>query len=147
MVEQLIQRAVPRGLRIAQRLVGRADAEDAVQEALYRTCRRRALADPEGWFIRVLVNHCLGVLRRRQLWRLVRHEPPEPARTPDRTDAMRLRDKVAALPLMQRTVVQLRFGEELPLAEIAAVLERSEETVKTHLKRALERLRQEMGAP
>lgn len=150
---QLLQRAAPRGLRIATRLIGPADAEDAVQEALARTMLElRRVREPEAWFIRVLVNHCLGIQRRQQLKRLLpwrwRAAPESlgPARPADEqlAEARRaadLRDSVQRLPPMQRTVVQLRYGEDLSSAEIAATLGVSTETVKTHLARAVSRLR------
>jgi RNA polymerase sigma-70 factor (ECF subfamily) len=47
---------------------------------------------------------------------------------------------------MQRTAILLRYGEELPIPEIAAALAVEETTVKTHLARGLARLRAEMGS-
>jgi RNA polymerase sigma factor (sigma-70 family) len=78
---------------------------------------------------------------------------PEPAPAPDAAAqldagqaAAALRRRVERLAPMQRTVVQLRFGEELSIAEIAAATAIGEETVKTHLGRALAHLRREMGS-
>lgn len=64
----------PRGYRIAFDLLrDRAEAEDAVQEALARACeaesRLRDADALEGWFFRVLTNVCLRVLRRRRVRR------------------------------------------------------------------------------
>jgi RNA polymerase sigma-70 factor (ECF subfamily) len=156
-LETLITTAAPRGLRIATRLIGAADAEDAVQEALSRTLLELPrVREPEAWFIRSLVNHCIGVLRRRRVWRLFsgRHtggaDPPE--KMPlgpetllgDAREAHALRRLVQDLPAMQRAVLGLRYGEELAIAEIARTMGIGEETVKTHIARALGRLRTEV---
>lgn len=150
--EELVRAVGARGLRIAARLIGTADAEDAVQEALLRTVDAGQVNDPEGWFIRVLTNHCLGVLRRRAVWRALRLRGedvegalPADAQLESARRAHELRRRVAKLPAMQQLVVQLRYGEELSIAEIAAAAQIGEETVKTHLSRALERLRGELG--
>ncbi|MGA9485343.1 MAG: sigma-70 family RNA polymerase sigma factor, partial [Candidatus Acidiferrales bacterium] len=45
------------------------------------------------------------------------------------------------LPLAQREVLTLRFEEEMKLEEIAEVLDAPLSTVKTRLRRALERLK------
>ena len=52
-----------------------------------------------------------------------------------------MRDAVASLPEPYREVVALRFFGELSLAEVAESTGRPLSTVKTHLRRGLERLR------
>ena len=52
----------------------------------------------------------------------------------------------AELPERQRTVFLLRFVEDMDLLEIAAVTQLSEGTVKTHLFRALQAVRERLGA-
>jgi len=49
--------------------------------------------------------------------------------------------EVKRLPASQRAVVVLRFYEDLPLAEIAVLLDRPPATVRSDLRRALDRLR------
>ncbi|MGH2357682.1 MAG: RNA polymerase sigma factor, partial [Candidatus Limnocylindria bacterium] len=56
-----------------------------------------------------------------------------------------LRDAVAGLVEPYREVVALRFFGELSLAEIAETTGRPLNTVKTHLRRGLERLRPVIG--
>src|SRR5687767_14611877 len=74
-LERLVDKAARRGYAIAWDLLrDRAEAEDAVQEALARACaeyaRLRDAAALEGWFFRVLSNVCLRALRRRRLARV-----------------------------------------------------------------------------
>jgi RNA polymerase sigma-70 factor (ECF subfamily) len=68
-------------------------------------------------------------------------EPAAEARNSDPWLAERLRVMVDALPVVPRTVVALRYQEELMPEEIAALLEMPVATVKSHLQRSLKVLR------
>jgi RNA polymerase sigma-70 factor, ECF subfamily len=154
-VQRLVALASGRGFALAFDLLGtRAEAEDAVQDALVRAIAGLArLRDPDaldGWFYRVLTNGCLRVLRRRRIVgafaRLVGargdvgYLPAQLA--PDHAKLLALIDQ---LPAMQKAALVLRQGHDLSVEEIARVLEIGTETVKTHLKRARARLRAELG--
>jgi len=152
---RLVDEASHGGFAVAFDLLGdRAQAEDAVQDALEKTLAGyHRLRDPQAlhaWFYRVLTNGCVGMLRRRRVAaafaRLLgaRGEPSvPPGGDPDRA---RLLGALDALPAMQKAAVVLRYGHDLTVDEIARLLDVSGETVKTHLKRALVRLRAQMGA-
>jgi len=159
-LEAVAERCARRGFSIAYRLLrDRAEAEDAVQEALARACESWSrLRDPaalDAWFHRVLSNLCLRALRRRRLFAWWRR-PADGEESPDMPavtlpelgglDARRLLAAVDRLPPMQKSVVVLRYGEDMPLADIAAALAIAQETVKTHLARALDRLRDQLGS-
>ena len=169
----LARRAARRGYRIARDLLGtRADAEDAVQEALARAVEGwERLRDPDaidGWFLRVLVNLCMRTLRRRGFGRVLRFFSP--GRAERREDDARsgvvdaidprpgaeesvgnaravadLLEAVEDLPPMQRAAVVLRYGHDLPVPEIADALGVGTGTVKTHLVRGLDRLRSRLA--
>ena len=161
-LEAVARRCARRGYSIAYRLLrDRAEAEDAVQEALARACESWSkLREPDAldaWFHRVLTNLCLRALRRRRLfgWWPGTGEEEQAARAEDLPaavampaiaglDARRLLAAVDRLPPMQKAVVVLRYGEEMTIADIAAALAVGPETVKTHLARGLERLRQRL---
>jgi RNA polymerase sigma-70 factor (ECF subfamily) len=125
-----------------------------VQDALEKTLAGyHRLRDPQAlqaWFYRVLTNGCIGMLRRRRVAaafaRLLgaRGEPAAPP-TAD-PDHARLIGALETLPAMQKVTVVLRYGHDLGIDEIAQLLDVGGETVKTHLKRALVRLRAQMGA-
>jgi RNA polymerase sigma-70 factor (ECF subfamily) len=55
-----------------------------------------------------------------------------------------LRQVVAALPVTQRTVVTLRYQEDMSVEEIAEALSMPVATVKSHLRRTIELLREKM---
>ncbi len=147
-----------RHFALARRLLGDdADAADALQEAWLRAWRGRDAWRGEGpagaWLRAIVARECLRTLR----WRGVRRWLPFGERVPDHADpvaapdgaldAARARLAVAALPTQQRIVFTLRFDEGWTIPEIAVALELSGETVKTHLTRALDRLRGVLGAP
>jgi len=57
----------------------------------------------------------------------------------------RLRELVGALPPAPRAVIVLRYQEDLDPVEIARTLSMSINTVKSHLKRSLASLRDQVG--
>lgn len=130
-------------------------AEDIVQEAFIRMSRSlNRIQDPAraGAYLRSIVLNLARDHNRRGLLSL-RHRMPandlDPAGV-DETIATndehrRLIEEVRALPRRQRDCVALRYLMELSVAEIATTLEVSENSVKTHLKRGLARLRTKTG--
>jgi RNA polymerase sigma factor (sigma-70 family) len=58
----------------------------------------------------------------------------------------RLRELVARLPPVPRGVMLLRYQEDLDPLEIARILDMSPNTVKSHLKRSLTILREQVTA-
>ncbi len=139
------------------------DVEGAVQETFVRALRglgrfsgRGSFA---GWLVSIALNLCRDRLRRHRLVPFValeldgedEHGPldvlaaPEPS--PERVvmarqAVARVRRTVAALPDRQREVFALRFYAGLELAAIAASLDVDVGTVKTHLHRAVRRVRE-----
>src|SRR5262252_2818380 len=98
-----------KGYGIAYDLLGnRAEAEEAVQEALARACENIAdLRDPAAapaWFLRIVTTMCLRTLRRRRLRRTIfgwldRKGPDEPApREGDRAGVAPLVHATDAVP-------------------------------------------------
>ena len=137
-------------LRFACLVTGdRHDAEEAVQAALANVWRRwdrvRAARDVDQYVRRAVVNaHISG-------WRRGRRESPvaEIHRdAADPTERLSRDDLVwrvcAALPTRQRAAVVLRFYEDLDYPEIAAVLDISEATARSHVHRGLAALRVEL---
>lgn len=153
-------------LALAWRLVGdRDDAEDIVQEAFLRF--HRSIGDFRGdssiatWLHRTVTRLAIDHLRRRKLreriffFRRSSEEADPLDLVPDSTASpgerffageirQRLVRAMQRLSARQRVVFTLRHYEEMPLREIAAVLELEEGTVKAHLHRAIRTLRQEL---
>ena len=122
------------------------EALDVVQDAVERALRRlHTLREPaymRTWFYRVLVNECLTHLRRagrRGAPVPLEAATAQPAAQPEEPAA--LRALIEALPPELKTVVFLRFYEDMKLREIAEVTHEPLSTVKTRLYRALRLLR------
>ena len=125
-------------------------ALDVVQEAIVKGIERiHTLKNPDymkTWFYRVLVNEGLTYLRRnKRNLSLEECSAEEPAAEHDRTEAMDLYQSVQRLTPKLKTVVILRFFEDMKLEEIAAVTHTNLSTVKSRLYRALNLLRVELG--
>ena len=123
-------------------------AEDLAQTALtrvYASWRRvRRADDVDAYVRRVMVNANSGRFRKRRVVeRLVAvpadgrsHVPHEPL-----AERSALMAALAELPARQRAVVVLRYWEDLPEREVAAVLGCSVGTVKSQASKGLARLR------
>lgn len=145
--EAFFDRLYPRAVRVARRITGdSAVAEELASEAFARAFARWSRLDDsprrDGWVIRVTVNLAIDSGRRRQ---------PELSVAPSQDHAdqvavrLALTEALRHLPRRQRDVVCLRYLADLPEAEVAATLGISTGSVKTHLHRALERLRFDLG--
>jgi RNA polymerase sigma-70 factor (ECF subfamily) len=143
--------------RACLRILGRPhDAEDVAQESFVMAYRAigsyRGDGPLGGWLMRIATRQAFRRLgQRRETTELaVEVASAGPASDPvamtlagERQRAVRL--AVAALGEPYREVVALRFFGDLTLDEIAGATGRPLNTVKTHLRRGLERLRQIMG--
>jgi RNA polymerase sigma-70 factor (sigma-E family) len=144
--------------RTAVLLTGnRQDAQDLVQSALERACRhwdRVANAEqPEAYVRRILVNSL------KDRWRLGRRIvevpfddiwPPPSGTGQSPYRQVELRRSIIAelrkLPAGMRSVLVLRYFEDLSEVEIAHALNCSTGTVKSQAARGLARLRSAFGA-
>ncbi|HEX8002408.1 MAG TPA: SigE family RNA polymerase sigma factor [Mycobacteriales bacterium] len=143
----------PALLRTAFLLTGDAHlAEDLLQTALVKTWSRwHTLRDPErapAYVRGVLATTSVAWWRRRWRGEVATGEVPEVAGS-DAYAAVHDRDRIgralARLTPRQRAMVVLRFYEDLPEAEVAALLGCSVGTVKSTTSRALATLREAMA--
>lgn len=138
------------------------DVEGAAQETLLRALRSlprfTGSGSFPGWLVAIAANYCRDRLRRRKLVPFQPLESPSdealdllavtPAggTSPERASMARqavglLHRELERLPARQREVFTLRFFVGLDLQGIAAALGVDEGTVKTHLHRAVHRVR------
>jgi RNA polymerase sigma-70 factor (sigma-E family) len=122
-------------------------AADLVQDALERTglawARVQQQDDPEGYVRRVMANRNISQWRRLRRERLVA-APPEQAYDDRPADDV-LWDVLARLPRRQRTVLVLRYYEDLSEAQIAKVLGIAPGTVKSQASKGIAALRAAIG--
>jgi RNA polymerase sigma-70 factor (sigma-E family) len=145
-------------LRSAVLLAGDWQAgEDLLQASLLRLYRAwprlDVSADPDAYLRQIIVN------TRRSWWQVrwrreapARLEPDESAEAGPAADFAEqyvlgqfVRQALARLPRQQRAVLVLRYCEDLPVAEVAAMLGCSDGTVKAHAHRGLRALRAELA--
>jgi len=129
----------------------RSGAEDLAQEGFLAAYRQWEMIarydDPGAWVRRVVANRAISGFRRRQAEakaliriRSAEHVVPE---IPAESEV--LWHEVRRLPRRQRQVIALRYLDHRPIAEVALILECSENTVKTHLQRAKQELARKLN--
>jgi RNA polymerase sigma factor (sigma-70 family) len=149
----------------ALRLSGHwACAEDLTAEAFLRAYRaltgydrdRIAALQPRAWLLTILTNHWRNAVR-------TKSRKPPPDLREEQVDAVdpgqdveaaavrretgdELAELLGLLPEEQRAAVVLRHVVDLPVSEIATVLQIPQGTVKSHVSRGLRRLRALGGA-
>ena len=141
-------------VRLAYLLCGDRDrAEDAVAEAfvrVYRQMRRGDVRDPRAYVRRAVVNEVNSRFRRLAVERreaAKRSGDDRGARAADEAvaDTDEMFAALRQLSDRQRTVIVLRFYEDLPEKAIAEAMGISVGTVKSTLHRGMERLRALLG--
>lgn len=143
-VDDLYTASASRMLATAWMLLGnRHAAEDVVQEAFAKLAGRdtSAVRQPEAYLRTMVVNECRSVMRRRQ--RLA-DDPVTEGVHLDRSD-LELREALAGLSPRRRTVVVLRFYEDMKVDDIAELMGCRPGTVSSLLHRALRDLREVIG--
>ncbi|MFL6076463.1 MAG: SigE family RNA polymerase sigma factor [Mycobacteriales bacterium] len=126
-------------------------AEDLVQATflrLYPRWRRIRPATADAYARRVLFNLYLSSRRSRPAETVTDSPPDRPAPEGRDSDArLDIAGVLATLPARQRAMVVLRYLEDLPIAEVSALLGVAEGTVKSQTARGLQALRDALGAP
>jgi RNA polymerase sigma-70 factor (ECF subfamily) len=168
-IEDLIRRYQQKAYAIAYRFTDGnvQDAEDFTQEAFLRTFQRlenfRGDSSFYTWFYRILVNVCLDGRRRRNRWQriflpwqrdstdrgLSPEERPDPEaherslKTLSEKELSRdIRESLKSLPEKQRLAFQLKALHGMSIQEVARAMGTAEGTVKSHLFRATQFLRE-----
>jgi RNA polymerase sigma-70 factor (sigma-E family) len=152
---EYVRARIPRLHRVAFQLLGDGDrADDVVQNVLATLYRRwsgmQGVDNLDAYVHTMVVHACLA--DRRAPWArvLLRDTAPDSeARHVDGEIEQRLQVRAAlrSLPERQRIVLVLRFLCDLPVSEVARLLNRSEGTVKSRTAYGLEALRKALGAP
>lgn len=144
------------------RTFSKMDAEDLTQDVFEQAYRKiGSLNDPQrfrAWLYTIAVNRCNDFLRKRKYQALLQMRT---AREQEFEDAERdmsdsynnriekkrfwkqVRFMLKKLSAREREVFVLRFMDMRNINEIAVILGKNESTVKTHLYRALDKLKGE----
>lgn len=133
---------------LATLLLGRQQlAEEIVQDTFARVLGEPPrLIEPghlQAYVRAAVLNRCRSKIRRMILER--RHTVAVSDGVYDRYPDHALRAALLELPMRQRQCVALRFYEDRTVEDIADLLSISTGSVKTHLHRGLQRLREHVG--
>lgn len=152
-VQILVEQYTPTVWAIARRQLGSQCAEDVVQEVFLALWKNAARFDPalssEAAFVATVARRRV-IDQRRRVGRAPLEELPEDARAATDTELARLdlgdearaaQSALEALPRKQRDVLRLAVVDGLTHVEIAARLALPLGTVKSHVRRGLERVR------
>jgi len=129
--------------------VGRGDAEDCFQETFLAALRAypklRDTSNLRGWLLTIahrkaIDHHRANGRRPLPVAELAEIETNDPEPPDDG-----IWELVGALPPKQRAAVALRYGSDLPHAEIAAALGCSPEAARRSLHEGIKRLRKELA--
>jgi RNA polymerase sigma-70 factor (ECF subfamily) len=157
-LEPLVRRYANPLLTFIARMVGdRHRAEELFQEVFLAVWVKRAqyqFPRPfKAWLYAIAVNKCRAAFRGRAPALFLEDGPPAPpaAADPSPEDAVIATETAALvaaavtrLPAQQRAVVALRIWDGMAYADIAAVVGRSEATVRSHMHHGLAALRKHL---
>lgn len=135
-------------LRLAYAKTGnRYDAEDVTQEVFLRLLRK----GPDGfdnddhakhWLLRVTLQRSNDLFRARTRRRELPLEAAAETSAPEHEGLGETLAAVMTLPQELRIPIHLYYYEDLSIAQVAQVMEKSEGAVKTRLSRARGKLRE-----
>ncbi len=126
------------------------DALDIVQESIYKAISSKdSLKNPnyiKTWFYKIVVNTSLDLIKKKKKLVVVGEEVllSYDLGTIDNYENIDLQRALDSLPDNYRSVIVLRYFEDLKIEEIAEILDENINTVKTHLYKSLEKLRIKM---
>lgn len=164
-LRQLYDRTSPRLMGLAMRVVRQREwAEDVLQESFLTVWRsagdyRASLSPPLAWLGLIVRSRSLDLLRRRaadraqltqefdeQMADQLESDSPDPSASADASEqAWALHQCLSQLEGRQREVVSLAYLRDMSHGELAEQLRLPLGTVKTWIRRGLEKLRVCMG--
>jgi RNA polymerase sigma-70 factor (ECF subfamily) len=140
----LMERHERRVYNLAYRMMGNAeDARDATQDAFVSCFRHLSAFRGDSafstWLHRIAVNACYDALRKRRDTTSLEERPVEAAPVPDPSDQtvfhIDIQRALVAVPVDFRVVLVMHEIQDMPIDDIAAILEVPVGTVKSRLHR------------
>jgi RNA polymerase sigma-70 factor (ECF subfamily) len=123
---------------------------DIVQDTFVKLQRYKHNYNPrngklKSYLFQIAYRMMITKLNRRKKWRnLIPFLTPIQSQEFHHSDRITIREAIAKLPEIQRAVVLLFYYHDLPLGEIAKILEIPTGTVKSRLHTAIKRLKEEL---
>ncbi|MGL5314980.1 MAG: RNA polymerase sigma factor [Peptostreptococcaceae bacterium] len=127
------------------------DALDIVQESICKGLAKiNKLEDVnlmKPWFYRIIVNTSLDLIRKNKKYVHIEDDLENIENVESKIEIDReidIQKAMESLPEDYKSIIILRFFEDLKISDIAQVLNENENTIKTRLYRALKLLRVEI---
>ena len=121
-----------------------SDAEEVLQDALLQLLRKAPAFEnsshEKSWLLRVAANLCKNRISYNRIRRT--DELDDTLAAEEQEDLSFVWEAVKSLPEQYREVIHLFYYEGYPAARIAEILGRNEATVRSHLHRGREKLRE-----
>jgi RNA polymerase sigma factor (sigma-70 family) len=147
--QALLDRHAADVMAVLRGAVGRADAEDCFQETFLAALRAypglHDASNLRGWLLTIAHRKAIDHHRANGRRPLPVAEVDEMARAAEPEPDEGIWALVGALPPKQRAAVALRYGADLPHAEIAAALGCSPQAARRSLHEGMKRLRKELA--
>lgn len=127
------------------------DALDIVHDAIVKALQKINMLSRkeylETWFYRILINESISFVRKNKKIESIDELPDAQLPATEETDReqyMTLYDSIDKLSSKLKTVVILRFFEDMKFDEIAKITSTKQSTVKARLYKALKLLKMDM---
>jgi len=149
-LEELLTPVLEVAFRLAMTMLNdREAAEDAVQDAAFKAWRKLDRVRPDAplrpWFLAIVANECRSA-RRGRWWRVLRFPEVRSTGTvanlEERIDLATALERLAPKHLLP---LSLYYHLDLPIEEVARVLDCSEGAARVRIHRALAALRPAMA--
>jgi len=121
--------------------------QDSIQKAISSKNNLKKEQSLKSWFYRIVINTSLDFLRKQKRLVVVDEETIQSYSSGinDHYTNIDLERSLEALPPKYKSVIILRYFEDLKIEEVAEILQESPNTIKTRLYKALELLRIKMN--
>ncbi len=121
--------------------------QDSIQKAISSKNKLKKEQSLKSWFYRIVINTSLDFLRKQKRVVVVDEETIQSYSSGinDHYTNIDLERSLEALPPKYKSVIILRYFEDLKIEEVAEILQESPNTIKTRLYKALELLRIKMN--
>ncbi|MFA9555753.1 sigma-70 family RNA polymerase sigma factor [Evansella sp. AB-rgal1] len=132
--------------RIARTILSRnEDCADAIQETIVKAFEKlSSLREPQyfkTWIIRILMNECYQIVRKRK--NIVPFEDwKETSSLEKGYESIEVEELLSVLPHEQQELIKLYHIEDISIQDLSSIYEVPENTVKTRLRRAREKMRE-----
>ncbi|WP_332632413.1 sigma-70 family RNA polymerase sigma factor [Halalkalibacter flavus] len=123
------------------------DCADAIQEAILKAYKNvHTLREPayfKTWLVRIVMNECHQLNRNRKNLVSI-EELAEPYSKDHGFEKIDLEQMLDSLPKEQKQLLKLYHLDDISIHELSLIFEVSENTIKTRLRRAREKMREKL---